>query len=222
MGFNVIDMETWPRRSHYEYYMNQVRTSFQVTKFLDVSELVSFCRESGIRFQPAMIYLIMKGINSMPEFRMALDREGRPGYYDVAHAQYTVFHEDDKTFSDLWTYYDENPYIFCRAYMKDVEEYKDARGIKVKPGRPEMAACISCVPWLSFDAICFDTPGPGPFFLPIINFGRYEEKDGRLMMPFAVYINHAAADGYHVSKLINGLQSDIDSVRRIFDKYRGE
>lgn len=221
MGFNKIDMDTWPRRSHYDYYTNQVKTSFQMTKFLDVTEAVSLCREEKLKFQPVMIYLIMKGINSIPQLRMAVDADGNPGYYDVSHAQYTVFHEDDETFSDLWTYYSENPYEFHRAYLEDVREYGDMKGIKIKAGRPAMVACISCVPWISFDAISFDTPGPGPFYLPIVNFGKYEEKDGRLMMPFAIFINHAAADGYHVAKLIGGLQDDIDNIREIFGRYRG-
>ena len=39
---------------------------------------------------------------------MGRDKDGNPGYYDVLHPNYTIFHEDDHTFSDVWTAYTED------------------------------------------------------------------------------------------------------------------
>lgn len=220
MSFRKIDVDTWPRRSHYEYYRTKVKTSFQLTKEIDVTEVKNFCEQNDMKFYPVMIYLIMVEINKMPEFRMGIDSEGNLGYFDVSHPQYTVFHKDDCTFSDMWSYYDEDPRKFYETYMKDMKEFGDVKGIKARPDRPECAVSISSVPWISFSGVSFDTPGPGPFFMPIINFGKYEEKEGRYVMPFAVFINHAAADGYHVAKLMNGVQDNINRVSEIFDETR--
>ncbi|WP_307325883.1 CatA-like O-acetyltransferase [Microbacterium sp. SORGH_AS_0862] len=33
--------------------------------------------------------------------------------------------------------------------------------------------------------------------------GRYAEREGRLLLPLAVQIHHAVADGFHTALLIN-------------------
>ena len=62
MAFHHIDMETWPRREHFQYYSEKLRTSYQLNVELDVTALVSNCAEAGYRFYPSMIYVIMRAI----------------------------------------------------------------------------------------------------------------------------------------------------------------
>ena len=52
------------------------------------------------------------------EFRMSLNAEGLPGYYDILHPCFTVFHEDTDTFSNLWTEYCEDRHTFYSTYKK--------------------------------------------------------------------------------------------------------
>ena len=39
MTFERIDMEQWPRREHYRYYNEQIRTSYEMNVELDVTKL---------------------------------------------------------------------------------------------------------------------------------------------------------------------------------------
>lgn len=206
MAFNRIDMAVWPRREHYQYYSEQIRTSYHVNIVLDVTKLRKRCRKKGVRFYPAMIYAIMRGINSHENFRMAIDGEGQLGIYDVCHPSYTIFHEDDQTFSDIWTEWHEDFPTFYQAAIADMETYRDVKGVKAKPERPDAFTPISCVPWIRYTGIGHDTPGPGQMYFPIITFGRFYKENDRWLLPFGVFVNHAAADGYHTSKLLNDIQ----------------
>jgi chloramphenicol O-acetyltransferase type A len=47
------------------------------------------------------------------------------------------------------------------------------------------------------------------YFQPIINWGKYREENGRLMMPVTVRMNHAVADGYLVSNVFLLLDENI-------------
>jgi chloramphenicol O-acetyltransferase type A len=47
------------------------------------------------------------------------------------------------------------------------------------------------------------------YFQPIINWGKYREENGRLMMPATVRMNHAVADGYLVSNVFLLLAENI-------------
>ena len=210
MAFRKIDRETWPRREHFEYYTNVIKTNYQINVRLDVTHLLQVCRERGLRFYPVMIYVIMQAVNAREEFRMGIGPDGDLGFYDECHPSYTIFHEDDHSFSDIWSPWDPDFESFYAGVVRDMTEWKDVKGIKGKPGRPDNFTSLSCVPWISFTGIAHDTPGPGPMYFPIITFGKYEERDGRIELPFGLFINHAAADGYHTSMLILDIQKNCD------------
>ena len=46
------------------------------------------------------------------------------------------------------------------------------------------------------------------YFLPIINWGKYREENGRLMIPVTVCMNHAVADGYLVANVFRLLEKE--------------
>ena len=48
------------------------------------------------------------------------------------------------------------------------------------------------------------------FFAPIVNWGKYREENGRLMMPVSVRLNHAIADGYLVANVFRLLEKEIE------------
>lgn len=44
-------------------------------------------------------------------------KRGQIGYYDFLPPLYVSFHEDDKTFSLMWTEYNDSFKIFYNAYL---------------------------------------------------------------------------------------------------------
>ena len=52
----------------------------------------------------------------------------------------------------------------------------------------------SYISWLSYDSLNIELPDGFFYFLPIINWGKYREENGRLLMPVSVRMNHAIAD----------------------------
>lgn len=207
--FSPIDFAHWPRASHFEYYTNIIRTNYAVTVRLDVSALRQQCQALGLRFYPAMLYAIMRAVNSRQEFRMAY-RDGVLGFYSVCHPSYTIFHADDHTFSDIWSEYHPHFPTFYAGVLRDIDIWRDVKGVKTKPDRPNNFCPVSCVPWLDFTAAAHDTAGPGPMFFPVITFGKYTASDGKLTLPLCLHIHHAAADGYHTSMLLSDIQSLLD------------
>ena len=67
--FHLIDMETWPRREHYEYYKNLVKTSYNLTAYVDISKLLFRCNETKQRFYPTFVYAITKAVNEINKKR---------------------------------------------------------------------------------------------------------------------------------------------------------
>ena len=50
MTFERIDMEQWPRREHYRYYNEQIRTSYEMNVELDVTKLRNAAGKRGFIF----------------------------------------------------------------------------------------------------------------------------------------------------------------------------
>lgn len=209
--FEYIDLEKWERAEHFNYYRNKLKCTYNLTVQLDVTNLIHQVRKKQLKFYPCMIYCICNVVNKTKEFKMAVDEEGRPGYYDIIHPNYTIFHDDDKTFSDVWTEYNPDFETFYKNITSDMEYYKNKKGIKVKENQPANFFCISCVPWLHYTNFSTSLVGIDQMTLfPIITFGKFTEVDGKFQMPFTVNIAHAAADGYHTAKLINDIQDYIN------------
>ena len=81
--FYLLDPEKWERQKHFEYYMQMIPCGYTVTVRLDVENLYQQVKKCGLKFYPAFIYCTGKVVNEKREFKMGVDQEGRPGYFDV-------------------------------------------------------------------------------------------------------------------------------------------
>ena len=210
MGFTPINMEEWERKDHFEYYRNRLKCGYSVTTSLDATHLRETVKKNGIRFFPAFVYCVARTIKEQKEFRMGFNDDGNPGYFDCMHPNYTIFHEDDHTFSDLWSEYTDDFAAFYTNMLTDMETYRDKKGVKIKEGQPRNFFCISCVPWLSFTGYHAYTEDGTPQLFPIIVYGAFHEESGRTTLPFCMNISHAAADGYHTSMFFKRLQEAVN------------
>lgn len=210
MAFHRFDLESWPRREHFEHYLRAVPCSYSMTADLDITRLLSTVRAQNLRFSPVLIYGITCAVNTFPEFRTALDGEGRPGYFDRLNPSYTVFHPDTETFSCLWTQAEADFSRFYAAYLDNQEKYGDVKafcGMNI----PEDVFNISSIPWATFTGFNLNLAPDSGYLLPIFTIGKYRESGGKVLLPLAVQVHHAACDGFHVARFLNWLQDWADT-----------
>ena len=108
MAFQLIDLENWERREFYEHFISRVVCTYSAVVNLDITNL------KGQKLYPAMIWLLTKTVNDMPEFRTSLTPEGL-GIYDDMHPMYTVFNKENKNFSGIWAYFSEDYETFLKG-----------------------------------------------------------------------------------------------------------
>jgi len=204
MAFRLIDLESWERREFYEHFIKEVICTYSITMNLDISNL------KNERLYPAMIWLLTKTVNEMPEFRTALTAEGL-GIYDSMHPMYTVFNKENKNFSGIWSYFTEDYQNFLKNYETDVRMYSRSTRYTPKDGTPANSFNISMLPWLEFSAVNINVFDEGKFLLPIFTMGKYFERDGKRLLPLSIQVHHAVCDGYHVGMFVEKLQNKIDS-----------
>ena len=208
-AYEKIDMEHWPRREHFTYYRNSLKCGYSLTAKIDVTKILQFARSHKKRFFGCFLYAVSKTVNMMDSMRMMVPPEGGAGVWKVSHPNFTVFHEDDETFSDLWTEYRSDFSEFYQGFEEVLMRYGNQHGIKGRPEQPANFFCVSCVPWLDYTGYATSTVD-APALFPIIVFVKYTEQGGCYTLPVTVTISHASADGYHTSLFFKKLQENLE------------
>ncbi len=209
--FTPIDLQTWNRGQTFWYFSKMAPTGYSLTVNVDITHMKAVLKGAGMKFFPAYLWLATKLLNQQIEFRIA-EKDGQIGYYDALTPLYAAFHKDDKTFSLLWTPYDEHFPTFHQAYMENQKKYGDNHGILARPGElpPPNAYTISCVPWISFDHFAVHSYENKPYYFPSVEAGKFFEEGGRLKMPLSLTCHHATTDGWHVHRFLEDLQAEMD------------
>lgn len=215
MQFTAIDLNEWPRAQIFHYFAKMAPTGYSVTVNLDITRLRAILHDSGFKFFPAYLWLVTKNLNAQTEFKTA-QKDGVLGYYDTLTPLYATFHEDDHTFSLMWTAYNPDFRRFHEAYLLNQQRYGGCHGILSQPGiPPENAYTVSSVPWVEFTHFAVHSYENKPYYFPSVEAGKFFDQAGRTLMPISLTCHHAATDGYHISLFLTALQEDADN----FHKY---
>ena len=214
-AFTPIDMQTWSRREQFYYFSKLAPTGYSLTVKLDITKMKAALDSAGMKFFPSYLWLVTKNLNRHQEFRTA-EKDGQLGFYDHLTPLYATFHDDDHTFSLMWTGYSEDFRIFYDRYLHNQEQYGRNHGILAQSGLlpPPNAYTVSCVPWISFQHFAVHSYENKPYYFPSVEAGRFTEENGRLMLPLSITCHHATTDGYHVSQFLTELQDDMDRFKQ--------
>lgn len=210
MNYKVVDRERYYRKGVYRHFTEDCKCSTSMTARVDVTELVERSKKTGTKLYLNFLYLLSRVLNSREDYRMGyLWQSDELICYDRIHPTQYVFHEDTETCSPVYTEYTEDYRTFYRAAAEDLERAKQTREYALDAASHPNWFDASYISWLSYDAMNIELPDGYLYFLPIVNWGRYREENGRQMMPVSVRLNHAVADGYLVALVFRLLEREI-------------
>lgn len=215
MEFIPVDFNSWTRREMFYYFSEMAPTSYSITVDIDVTELVKSLEKSGKKFFPTYLWLVTKCLNKQQEFKIAY-KDGKLGYYDKLTPLYASFHDDDKTFSLMWTEFSDDYDKFYRDYLENQRLFAENHGVLCQPltPPPENAYTVSCIPWVSFKHFAVHNHDNKKYFFPSVEAGKYyDTPDGRIMLPLSLTCHHATTDGYHVDRFLNDLRDEMAALR---------
>ncbi|MCL6220401.1 CatA-like O-acetyltransferase [Zunongwangia pacifica] len=208
----------WKRKPYFDYFFENIKTKYNITHHIDITSFYSEVKNNNLKFYPSFLFVIMKIVNQNEEFRMSFNENGNLGFWNYVNPSYTIFHDDDKTFSDIWSEYKPTFIEFYQEIINDIEKYKNIKKIKAKENRPANFCPVSTIPWLSFESFSQDTYHENSFLYPIIRFGKYYQKEKQFFIPLSLFVNHAVADGYHTCKLINEIEEFGKNIKEWMNK----
>lgn len=167
---------------------------------------VAALRQSAWKTLPAQVWAIASLVNHHDEFRLGLDEQGEPAIWDVVHPSFTVFNAERETFAAVWVPFDEDFSTFHARAVDVLATHRGATDMFPQGDLPANAFDISSLPWTAFTGFTLQIDGGWDHFQPIFTLGRYVERDDRTLLPVAVQVHHAAADGFHTARLLRELE----------------
>lgn len=211
-NYRVIDRETYYRKGVFRHFSEDCKCSLSMTARVDVTELVACAKAKGTKFYIDFLYLLAKALNSREDYRMGYRwQTDELVCYDMIHPTQYVFHEDTETCTPVYTTYAEDYETFYANALRDVEEAKKTRDYGLDAANHPNWFDASYIPWVSYDSLTVELPDGYLYLAPIVNWGRYREENGRLLMPVTVRMNHAVADGFLVANVFRLLQREMEA-----------
>nr|WP_026682659.1 type A chloramphenicol O-acetyltransferase [Priestia megaterium] len=212
MKFNLIEKEKWDRLPYFEHYLNQ-KCTFSITANIDITKLLEQLRNKGIKLYPSFIYMVTRIVNNHKEFRTCFKDDGTLGYWESMLPSYTIFHNDNKSFSSIWTEFSDEFRVYYKNYQDDMKQYAEVKGFFTKENVPENSFPISSIPWVSFTGFNLNVNNNHDYLLPIITGGKYFNQEDKILLPISLQVHHAVCDGYHASTFIDELQQLANNCR---------
>jgi len=202
-----ISLENWPRKEHYLFFQDFDYPYFSLCADMDLKDFLPLIKEKKISFTAAMMYLVARVANGIPQFRQRV-REGGPIEYSVVHPSATIMSKDD-LFTFCTVRYDPNFEEFIRKTEEEIALVKENPGLEEKIQDDSMLFMTS-IPWVSFTSFHHPVKLNPADSVPRFAWGKYRQEGESIQMPLAVQGHHALMDGLHAGLFYEEFQRLLD------------
>ncbi len=200
-----IDVSTWDRAMHCEVFRNSTQPQYCVTFELDVTNFLQKIKKKNISFTFSFVYAVTKCANEIEAFRCRFV-EGKPAIFETINTSFTYLNKDTELFKVVNVPMQEKMEDYV-VLAKETEENQTA--YFTAPMANDIYQ-FSPFPWVSYTHISHTDSGKKENATPLFDWGKFYEKDQRILMPFSVQVHHSFVDGVHIGKLAQKLQDYLD------------
>lgn len=204
-----IDLNTWPRKEHFQLYHSMDCPHFNVCMNLDITNFLRYVKKSKLSFYYAMCFAATQTANQIEELRYRIRGE-EIVLHDRVHPSFT----DLKKGEDLFHIVTVNMGEDLEEFVKDAAERSAKQVCFLDPAEQERddLIYITCAPWFSFTQLTHPMSINRDDSIPRLSWGKYFEQNGKILLPFSIQANHAFMDGRHVGCYVEKLQNYLDSL----------
>ena len=205
-SYKIINEATWERAMHCMVFRNSVEPAFCVTFEADVTELKRYVKDNNISFTLAMVYAVCRCANRIEAFRYRF-MDGKVILFDNIDTAFTYLNKKTNLFKVVNVPMMDDIKEYCinaKRIADEQEEYFTG------PLGNDVFQC-SPMPWVTYTHISHTNSGKKDNATPLFDWGKYYEKDGRIMMPISVQAHHSFVDGIHIGEFADLLKKYLAS-----------
>lgn len=205
--YKIIDEKAWKRAMHCMIFRNSVEPAFCVTFELDITNFLNKIKVKKYSFTLAMVYAVCKCANQIEEFRYRF-LDGNIVLFDKIDTAFTYLNKDTELFKVVNVPMYDTMEEYVELAAKTAKEQKE---YFTGPLGNDVFQC-SPMPWITYTHISHTNSGKKDNATPLFDWGKYFERNGRIIIPISVQAHHSFVDGIHVGKFADMLQKYMDEI----------
>lgn len=205
----VIDKETWPRRGHYEFFAPMSNPFYSLIFPVDVTNLKSYTKRNKLSFYYSLVYLVTKAMDQVEAFRYKCRGE-EIVLHDCLVPSFTDLKPGSELFHITTLEAGEDIADFCRRAGE--ASRAQTKFIDNGPWPGDQLIYFTCQPWFPITSLTNERDLNPEDSVPRVAWGKYEEKDGRLMLSMSLELNHRLVDGVHVGQFYQRLNALMEAL----------
>ncbi len=210
-----IDMQTWPRREHFNTYSTFDHPHFGLSADVDLSTIYPAVKQSGQSITVVIVYILSRAANAITEFRHRI-RVGEVVEHEIVHPSITILANED-LFSFCTLEYSTNYSEFAARAEEKIAYVQGHPTLADEPGQDDLLF-MTAIPWVSFTSFMHPMNLQPADSVPRFAWGKFFEDGKILKMPLGVQVHHALMDGIHVGKFYNAVQDYLDHPELVLDE----
>ena len=203
-----IDINTWYRKEHFEFYSRFEQPFFNVCATVDVSKTLNYCKENQLSFFICALFLLGYTANQIEPFRFRINKN-EVDVHDELEISCTVLNSDESfSFCEFGAF--SNFDLFYQQADQQLTKIKNGyKSLKLSNEKDNKIFC-SVLPWLHFTSFSHAQKQSEHDSTPRIVMGKYKNIHNEIAMPVSVEVHHALVDGLHVAQFFEKLQHNFN------------
>lgn len=198
-----IDMSTYARRAHFEYFLKMGYPYVGNTAEVDVTPLYERAKARDESFFVHTLYALGRAGNDVKELRQRIVDGG------IVQFEHCLCSHTEMKSDGTYAYCETNPGLAWDAFYAHTQRRRALarEGGSIEEGEEALGKFfMSCAPWVHFTALIQPVPFPADSN-PRITWGKFVKKDGRVILPVSILAHHGLVDGMHIGQFYEALET---------------
>lgn len=204
--YTEVDMQRWERAQHCAVFRDSAQPQYGISFELDITRFLAAIRRKKLSFTLSFLYAAAACANGIEEFRYRFV-DGKVVLYDRIDTSFTWLNEDTGLFKvvnvPMQDSLEEYVALASRRTAEQEAYFTGPLGNDVFSFSP--------LPWIAFTHVSHTDSGKKDNATPLFDWGRFYEKEGRMVLPFSVQVHHSFVDGVHIGRLAEALQDFLNT-----------
>jgi chloramphenicol O-acetyltransferase type A len=173
---------------------------------VDLTAFYPFVKHNGYSFTVAMVYLISRVSNAIPEFRHRI-RGDQVVEHEIVNPSFTILIDKD-LFSFCAVDYAEDFSEFASRAADNMSYVKAHPDLETNPEHDDVLY-MTPIPWVSFTSFTHPMQFHPTDSIPRFAWGKFFKEGKKWKMPLSVQGHHAVMDGIHMGRFYEKLSDDL-------------
>ena len=184
---------------------------------MDCTEAFPAAKAAKRSFFLYYLYAVLRAANEVKEFRFRTDKNGQVVYHDQVDIISPIAVPGKTFYTVRIPYHADFERFYAEAYhiVHNIPEEGDPYGaekILAEQGDYDVVH-LSAVPKMYFTSITYTLAEAGNgCSYPLMTAGKAVSREGRLVFPLSIYVNHAFVDGSHLTSFFGKVEEYLKEI----------